>query len=860
MTYTHFALALLILQMQECQTQYIVTGDAAPTTETVHPDPQPDGPAFILGNPTYRLFEGEDPPRIEFSPDSSTIYRTDTRRLIAIDTRTGVILFKCQLPHTFYRIYHESDALRIEFRAAKYAGTCLVLDPRTGKQLRSGPNRFHHGRTTTRQFLNGSRAIIETYVRGGRIVSLHNLKTNQELRHGSGREWRLSPDGQLLADAHTVIEIVTTSDGKVRWRITPGEFIHASRLQWTNNAMNLFYVTHNKDGRSVHSFDLSSGIARKVADKIHVDSCRTRGNGYRVMSLPVVSPDGKYFAHLDVQEQLGLTTKRWVIKRTSDGTCEKQLDPLPVPTNGYFSPNSKAFWMASPFGIVKYDIQRGCTDRQSLDSISPITALNFSPDHTRLYGVRNGEIICWSLAEKPEFESRQRICNGFRLKRDRKCNWVSPTGVHTAWIDDPTSAYNRVPHLYAFHGNAAGDTEESFVLPQCGTAVSRGGLQLLKTSKSASAVLVDPRNGSVVSQLPPRNRMFQSLMAMSNDGQYLARVERFPYQRKSGDVIALEVCHIDGDSLGVCKLVVPSGNDSEDRTRAPMIPMQLLDGGTELRVWHRGRFTAFDVPNQRTLIVQNARPPTERNGIAPNGNRFIRISDDTLEVVDMYRQQTCQCFTCPGLSRMHNDVFSFAGDSSLLAVAIPNAPIAVYDIYHKQERTTAKFEHQSSDELWKSLNSDHAQTSFAALCWFIRQGNQSVAFLKTKFRLQPVDPQSVLDLVKQLGHREFAVREAASKRLKSSGALARLQLRKVVKARLSVEQRVRVNDLLTIPEVWPRVGSSVLDRLYAIEILEVINSAASRELLVMLSKTQDGRIGRDASAAVARFSRRQQAG
>jgi hypothetical protein len=131
----------------------------------------------------------------------------------------------------------------------------------------------------------------------------------------------------------------------------------------------------------------------------------------------------------------------------------------------------------------------------------------------------------------------------------------------------------------------------------------------------------------------------------------------------------------------------------------------------------------------------------------------------------------------------------------------------------------------------------------------------TAAFLKE--RLKPVPspaPEMLRSLLNDLDSDQFAVREAAERKLRELGERAGSALRESLKAKPSLEKRRRIEALLAQLEASTPLSGELLRELRAVQVLERIGSAKARTVLKRLAKgVESARLTREAVAALGRM-------
>jgi WD40 repeat protein len=169
-------------------------------------------------------------------------------------------------------------------------------------------------------------------------------------------------------------------------------------------------------------------------------------------------------------------------------------------------------------------------------------------------------------------------------------------------------------------------------------------------------------------------------------------------------------------------------------------------------------------------------------------------------------------------------------------------------------RSTETLPAKEMDELWERLADADALWAASAVKRLVRASKETLALLKD--RLKPAAPQELArlkELVAQLNHDKFAMREAAQRELEKGGDAALALLYKVLEEKPTLEMRQRVEKILQKIEVGP-APPETLRQLRALAALEMQNSPDSRAVLEALANGDDGAwLTREARAALKRL-------
>ncbi len=191
---------------------------------------------------------------------------------------------------------------------------------------------------------------------------------------------------------------------------------------------------------------------------------------------------------------------------------------------------------------------------------------------------------------------------------------------------------------------------------------------------------------------------------------------------------------------------------------------------------------------------------------------------------------------------------AFSPDGSKLLSAGPDGSALVWDLFGRHSRKPV----DAPDAIavaawWESLASEEAAAADLAMRTMAARPAGSLKLLWEKLPGPVVEPEVIDALIVRLGDRDFATREAATKKLLLIGA-AETKLAVAAEKSESPEVRERVE---TVLKRLRRTGGLQAER--AVEVLEWIDTSESRKFLEQLARgASDPRIKKDASDAVAR--------
>jgi hypothetical protein len=162
---------------------------------------------------------------------------------------------------------------------------------------------------------------------------------------------------------------------------------------------------------------------------------------------------------------------------------------------------------------------------------------------------------------------------------------------------------------------------------------------------------------------------------------------------------------------------------------------------------------------------------------------------------------------------------------------------------------------QKLEKLWAVLGGEDASAAYQAIWTLIQEPEQSIPFLQQKLRpVSAVDSKAVAQLIGQLDHGRYAVRERATKELENMAELAEPALRRAWQGKVSPEAKKRLRQLLDQRDKEFRTSEQV--RVFrAIEVIELIGSVEARKVLKTLAQgVPEARITQEAKTTLDRLA------
>ena len=267
--------------------------------------------------------------------------------------------------------------------------------------------------------------------------------------------------------------------------------------------------------------------------------------------------------------------------------------------------------------------------------------------------------------------------------------------------------------------------------------------------------------------------------------------------------------------------------------------IQTTDG---LRVWE----------SATGKVVAHLKPKVWIHQVAfhPN-NRLLAIN--TNDGIHLYDAVTSKLLA---VCRMPKDVmsseicFDFSLDGRRLATGMPDGAILVWDASLPPSKPQ-RLEANEIESLWADLADADAAKAWRAVWRLSDAPNDALVLLRGHVKPYPTASADVMrKLLADLDNDSFKVRDAAAKRLKELSFQAEPALRAALKAKPSLEQRRRIEELLAA--ALPAPTPEELRQLRALIVLERIGTPEARHLLEEAAKgPPSARLTRQARSSLA---------
>ncbi len=201
---------------------------------------------------------------------------------------------------------------------------------------------------------------------------------------------------------------------------------------------------------------------------------------------------------------------------------------------------------------------------------------------------------------------------------------------------------------------------------------------------------------------------------------------------------------------------------------------------------------------------------------------------------------------------------AFAADGKAAASAGADSTVLIWDLDGLEAPKTLPTELTAAEvaALWAALKREDATKAGEAAWQLAASPKQTLPYLRE--RLKPAagtDARGLAKLLADLDDDEFDVRERATQELAALGRAAEPFVQEALRKGPSPEAKTRIEKVLAPLSRAP--APEQIRTLRAVEVLEHMGTAGSRELLDALTKgAVDSPLTRDAKAALARLTAR----
>jgi WD40 repeat protein len=805
-----------------------------------HGDPLPDGALARLG--TIRLRHGGEVYLVSFTPDSKAVASVSADQTFRLwDVANGKELRRFErkgLP-LFYGT--------VSF-GGKFRGGPGVLPPQALRELSFGDRE----------------GFPLTYSADGKLLALVDPRNQLllfdttsgkqirkiDLRDPIGHAVALSPDGKLLAcgeaggEEHTV-RLWDLANDKELPPLQLGKLRLVTKLLFAPDGKQLAGIS----GGHIRVWDVTTGKRSRLYE------------GHENLVLAIAfSWDGQKLASAGADG----TVRVW------ESASEEEVKKFTVNDSQFisvaFTPDGKNLVAGqNQSAIHVWDIATGQEKRLLEGHKSPVIAVAVSPDGKTIASASTaGEIRLWNAATGKELDNVKQLerVESFGLLSDGH-SVVTWSGAGTVRVVDLLTGAEQM--------NVKGPGEDNLLYE-----VAPGGkLAAIWNPQEDTLRLWDGLKGKELHKLPGQQGGIQSA-TFSADGKLLAtnsgsegnvRVWKVATGKEAFQVVStgsaggcafspdgklLAIVLSDGD---LCLVETLTGKE-RSRLRlgrtggfsamafSPDSRLLALTLGDEvIRLWDvvQGKLLRGLVGHQESVLTL---------AFSPNGDVLASGSDDgTVRLWKVGTGEEVRCFE--GHQGAVTRVL-FAASGKAVVSGGRDGCLVLWDAVTSGKAKYASPVAKKFDQLWADLADAEGMKPFQATALDLPK--ETVAFLAKKLHPVPrVDSGFVEKLVADLDHKNFGVRQKATKDLEKLEGQARAALEKAFANPPSAEAHSRLKRLLDRLD-GQGLSPDELRSLRAVELLVLVGSPAARELLQDLARGAPGaRLTQDAAEAVKRL-------
>jgi RNA polymerase sigma factor (sigma-70 family) len=783
-------------------------------------------PEAIARIGSARLRHGGQVTTAAYTPDGKSIASLDEDgHLCFWDAATGQVQRRLRPSNSAYegRLVVRPDGKSVVIFDGH---SCRTVDVATGKELRS--------------FAQESEgfALYPSFDRAGTVLAIHTANVLRVIDVNSGKErFRLPVDGELIHDA------AVSADGKtVATSIANGGTIA------------LFDTSTGKVTRELKGPEGSAGILAFAADGKLLLSCARLPVVWDLTTYKIagqikdfynprcaaISPDGKLLA---VGGYDGGRFDGVLIAEAPSAKVLRRL-PAPDPTSVAFTADGRTVLVGGRNGeISQWNLETGRLLDASASPFPGVKQLRFLDDRRLLLRAQTFEVWDWRAGKVVErFADMDAGRHG---SPD-----VSADGRWLAYPVDKGEILLIDGHQIEKPRRLPGHKQECLTVrfaPDGRTLFSSGTDKLVCGWDMATCQLrhewKDHTQAAMVLEVSP-------------DGRWVVSATTWLSTKRDA---VIRVWDVKANRLAL-KLAQPNRYFTTFAFSPDGRRLAAGGGEGEFDVNSPGHIVVFDLPSGEPIADIAGHPrPVNIMAFSPDGRCVVAANWHGEKKDALFRywelatgQERYRFNGHAGYVR----ALTFSPTGALLAVASPEAPAYVWDVYGKSlAKQPFAGNMEEKQRLWQDLGSRDAKVSFQAVRKLIADADTAVALLAERLKpAPPVDSNRVQQWLEDLGSDDFDARQAATIALENLGDRIETMLRDVVTSGLALEAKRRVQSLI---DKFDAPIPDLLARSRALEALEQIATPAAVRLLETMAAGQsDARLTRQAAAALGRTRKR----
>jgi WD40 repeat protein len=517
------------------------------------------------------------------------------------------------------------------------------------------------------------------------------------------------------------------------------------------------------------------------------------------------------------------------------------------------------------------------------ESRTPIRTLSLSPDgKLAAYATDRGQVRLVDVATGKPFSQRELPCHGgIAFSRDSHLLAIAPGDDTIAFWDVVNLCSSEsVPSKPAVDFRCEGKVKTF--------AFSPDGKRLATVEEGRVARIYDIASQKNLTTMRPTSRGVYAV-AFSPDGKLLATVGDQPFYHFGGNQVPTQSVGLWESATGIeltlredlrelaHTLVFHPNGKSLAAVHLPIYARQPgLGGGLDIRSVDKGAHATqeermetiriwdiaskresrrFEDPVHRKLAEVATAWITGRSqavaaAFSPDGAIFATAGPGGIVLFE----------TASGQPRLRlsghlQEItgLAFTPDGNTLVSTSWDSTLLIWDV---SGRRTGKTLRANSEELWKLLADANIEKAGRAVYAMVESPDETLALLQKRIKAVSVSPERFQELIADLDHAKFAVREQAGIELAALGPAAEPALKKRLQAKPSLEVVGRIEKLLgSIQSMRP--SQDQLRVIRAVEILEHIGTPKAIAFLRELAGGAEGaHLTSHAKEAIERVDRR----
>ncbi|MFL5340624.1 MAG: WD40 repeat domain-containing protein [Gemmataceae bacterium] len=268
--------------------------------------------------------------------------------------------------------------------------------------------------------------------------------------------------------------------------------------------------------------------------------------------------------------------------------------------------------------------------------------------------------------------------------------------------------------------------------------------------------------------------------------------------------------------------------------------------------WDRSSVVVFDLAAMAPIGEVPFKGRVLRHAQSPDGRRLAVVGLEETIVWDLLSKKAVGRFRAEGFIG-YSPALAFTPDGRRLITGHDDCTALVWEV--PPPASGGALSPADLDAAWASLADPAAAKGFEAVCRLADAPAQAIQILKDRLRPIAAPPTTEIQpLLTDLGSSQFAVREAADRKLRAYGDHIEALLREALKTNSPAEAKKRMEAILAGFAVLAAPEGEVLRAVRAVWALERIGTPEARRLLAELATgAESARLTREAKMALERM-------